>query len=479
MNAGIRKGNEGRSSIVATHVGFARLRCAAICLLASLSGCAHYRASPIDLRTAAASFSARRLTEEGLRDQAAHVLPQVPTEWPPQEWDRATLLAVALTQNLALAVARAEVGASSSREITVAALPNPDLTLQSEYARHDSHPWLYGMSLKWLLRSGTQRRLEIQGARLDTVNALWRLMDQAWAVRRELAASLSDWESARRRLRLLERLAVSEDKLLRMEQQRVELGEDAPVELINAQQARILIDQQRVELRQMADAAQAAVARALGMPQQALDEVPISWPDWGSPAPIDAQTERRMRERALLSRADLSQAIGTYAQAETKLQLSVARQFPEVVLGPGYYWDHGIARFPFDVGFAVPLNRNRGEIAEAGQGRELAAQRMLALQAEIYGEIAAAERAELAARSGTEAAERQLAWASLQKQHADLRFRVGASDSQEPIISDILLARAELEVLQTRTALQTSSNNLEDALHAPLSGPELALAESP
>ena len=479
MNGGIGKGNEGRSSILGGQFESPRRRCAAMCLLGSLSGCAHYQAAPIDLRTAAARFSAHRLTEAGLRDQVAHILPQAPAEWPPQEWDRATLLAVALTQNLPLAVARAEVRASRSREITVAALPNPDLTLQSEYARHDAHPWLYGISLKWLLRSGTQRRLEIQAARLETGNARWRLMDQAWAVRRDLAASLSDWESARRRLRLLERLAASEDRLLRIEQQRVELGEDSPIELINGQQARILIEQQRVEMRQMAEAAQAAVAKALGMPQQALDEVPVSWPDWGAPAPIDPEMNRRMRERALLSRADLSQAIGDYAQAETKLQLSVARQFPEVVLGPGYYWDHGIARFPFDVGFAVPLNRNKGEIAEAGQGRELAAQRMVAVQAEIYGEIAAAERAELAARAGTEAAERQLASATQQKQHADLSFRLGASDSQEPIVSEILIARAELEVLQTRTALQTSRNNLEDALHAPLSGPELALAEGP
>ena len=38
--------------------------------------------------------------------------------------------------------------------------------------------------------------------------------------------------------------------------------------------------------------------------------------------------------------------------------------------------------------------------------------------------------------------------------------------------------RAELEVLQMRARLQNSRNNLEDVLHTPLSGPELALAKS-
>ncbi len=38
--------------------------------------------------------------------------------------------------------------------------------------------------------------------------------------------------------------------------------------------------------------------------------------------------------------------------------------------------------------------------------------------------------------------------------------------------------RAELDVLQMRSQLQNSRNNLEDALHTPLSGPELALSKS-
>ena len=38
--------------------------------------------------------------------------------------------------------------------------------------------------------------------------------------------------------------------------------------------------------------------------------------------------------------------------------------------------------------------------------------------------------------------------------------------------------RAELEVIQARAQLQNSRINLEDVLHAPLSGPELALADT-
>jgi CRISPR system Cascade subunit CasA len=187
---------------------------------------------------------------------------------------------------------------------------------------------------------------------------------------------------------------------------------------------------------------------------------------------------RETREQALLSRADLGQAIGDYAAAESKLQLSVARQYPEFILSPGYYWDHGIAKFPFDVGFTLPFNGNKGEIAEARAGRELAGQRMLALQADIYGEIMAAERAEHIARASIDAAERQLEAALRQKKTADLGVRVGSADLQDQVGAEIIAMRAELEVVQIRAQLQNSRNNLEDALHAPLSGPELALAKS-
>jgi cobalt-zinc-cadmium efflux system outer membrane protein len=454
-------------------------RCAVLlCLAGSWAGCEHYQAAPLTPQHSVDEFAARRLDAPQLREDLARMLPQAAAAWPPQEWDRAELLAVALTQNPRLSVARAEVRAALSREVTAAQAPNPDLTLQSEYARHDSHPWLYGVSLNWLLRSPEQRRLDIEIAGLDTGNARLQLMDQAWNVRRELAAALSEWESGRRRLILLARLAAAQDRLLVFEKQRVAAGEDSPSELVSSQQARIQIERQVAELRQGVDAAQAAAAKALGLAPQALDGMTLAWPDWGEPPAVDAEKERTAREQALLSRADLGIAIGEYAAAEAKLRLSVARQYPQFVLSPGYYWDHGIAKFPFDVGFTLPFNGNKGEIAEARAGRELAAQRMLALQADIYGEIVAAERAEHIARASADAADRQLEAARRQQRSVDLGFKLGEADVQEQLGADIVAMRAELEVVQMRAQLQDSRNNLEDVLHVPLSGPELALANT-
>jgi outer membrane protein, heavy metal efflux system len=449
-----------------------------MCALAMLAACTHYQAAPIAPERSTDEFAARRLTAIPLRDELMRLMPQTITTWPPREWDRAELLAVALTQNPQLAVARAQVKAAQAHEITAAQPPNPDLTLQSEYARNDAHPWLYGIDLNWLLRSPQRRRLDREIAALDTGNAQLQLMEQAWAVRNALAAALSEWESGRRRLLLLQRLAAAEDRLVALEKQRVDAGEDAPSELLPAEQARIQVEQEQADLRVAVDGAQIAAAKALGLPPQALDAVEFEWPEWGEPPPVEDAKRRETREQALLSRADLGQAIGEYAAAESRLKLSIARQYPQFVLSPGYYWDHGIAKFPFDVGFTLPFDGNRGEIAEARAGRELAGQRMLALQSVIYSDITAAERAERIARASTEAAERQLQSARHQQQFTDLGLRLGAADRQTQVAAQITTLRAELEVLQMRALLQNSRNTLEDVLHAPLSGPELDLAKS-
>lgn len=449
---------------------------AVLLLLALLAGCASYRPAPLHPEQSAAQFSARQLRDPELRDRIAAMWQHPPPEWPPPAWDRAQLLAVALVWNPRLAVVRAQVEAALAHEVTAGQTPNPELTLQSEYAHHDPHPWLYGLSLDLLLRTPDRRQLDIDLARLETSGTRWDLMDAAWVVRRTLIAALSDHESATRRLSLLERLIAAEDRLIALERRRVAAGEDAADELLTAGQARIELEQQQAQARSDAVSATAALAAAVGIVPSALDGVAIDWPDWGRPPVADAGASNQLRDQALRSRADLSAALDAYAAAENKLHQAVLRQYPQLQLSPGYYWDHGVAKFPFDVGFTLPLfNRSQGEIAEARAAREVAAQRMLAVQAEIIGAIAAAERSERVAQDSVDAAGRGLDAARRQRQNAALSLRLGGIAANENLAAEILALRGELDVVQMLAQRQAARNALEDALHAPLSGPELQL----
>lgn len=448
-------------------------------VVTALCGCAAYQAAPLDPKQGVEQFAARRLEEQGLQTDVARLLPRAAATWPPQPWDRGELLAVALVRNPELAVARARVQAAIAHQVTTGQVLNPDLTLQSEYGAHgEPHPWLYGVALDWVLRSPGRRHLEQEIARLETTRTRLELMDGIWVLRRELITALSEWESARRRLTLLDRLAAAQDRLRVGERKRVQAGEDSPSESVTVEQACIETEQQQAEARAAADAAQVAAAKALGFPPDTLNTLQFAWPDWGVPPPLSEEERGEARERALLSRSDLSAAIGDYSITEAQFKLAVKRQYPQLTLGPGYYWDHGVSKFPLDVGFTVPLNGNKGEIAEARAARDVAGKRMLALQADIYGEIASAERAEHLARASTDTAERRLENARRQAAQSELSLHLGESNVMERVGAEILAIQAELAVLEMRAQLQTARNGLEDVLHAPLSGPETALAKS-
>lgn len=435
-----------------------------------------YHAQPLHPRQSVRTFAARRLDSPALRNAVTRLLPQPPTQWPPSRWDRADLLAVALAENPKLAVERAEVGRTLAHQITAGERPNPTIGLQSEYALNDVRPWLYGISFELPLRSPTLQRLAISEAQIATSHARWQLMGATWTVRSELTAALSEWQSALRRSELLGTLIGDQRQLLKLQRARVEAGEDAPATLVAVQDALLQAQQQQGEARGATQSAHSEAAAALGLPPEALDGLQLDWPDWGAPPPVGGGELQGARTTALLSRADLSAAIDDYAQAENELRRAVARQYPQITPTPGYYWDHGINKFPFDVGLTLPLfNRNRGEIAEARAGRELAGQRMLALQDAIYGQVAGAERAEAIARDNERAAQQRLARAQEQLRQAMLGLKLGAIDRSEQLAASIAVTRAQLDQLQTQALWQAARDALEDSVRTPLSGPELSM----
>ena len=449
----------------------------AVSLMAlALGACVSYHAQPLHPRQSVRTFAARRLDTPALRDAVTRLLPQPPAQWPPARWNRADLLVVALAENPRLAVARAEVGRTLAHQITAAERPNPTIELQSEYALNDVRPWLYGISFELPLRSPALQQLAISEAQIATSRARWQLMGATWTVRNELIAALSEWQGAMRSRALLDTLIGDQRLLLKQQRARVQAGEDAPATLVAVQDALLQAEQQQGEARAAEQSARSDAAAALGLPPQALDGLQLDWPDWGAPPPVGVGALQAARTAALLSRADLSAAIDDYAEAENELRQAVARQYPQITPTPGYYWDHGINKFPFDLGLTLPLfNRNRGEIAEARAGRELAGQRMLALQDSIYGQIAGAERAEAIARDNEHAAQQRLESAEEQLRQATLGLKLGAIDRSEQLAAGIAATRAQLDLLQTQARWQAARNALEDAVRAPLSGPELSM----
>jgi len=448
-----------------------------LALLGALSGCLEYRPAPLEPSATAADFTAGRLDDPDLGKRVRAFLPAKSQSWPPKPWNRADLLAVAWVSSPELRVARTKIEAGVAAELSAGLRPNPGLTLESEYARHDSHPWLYGVGLDWPLTGARPRRLRQDVARLETTAQRLELLETAWSIRSRLTGALTQWMHTQRRLALLANLASTQAHAIELTHRRIAAGEDAPFQIVELEHAYRDTEAEITAQRLQGTSAHAAAAAALGMPVVAVDAVDLTWPDWGTPPRLTQEMLQQKREQALLSRADLATAINEYALAETRLKLAVARQYPEISIGPGYYWDHGIAKFPLDVGFTLPLNRNRGEIAEARAARELAGERMLAIQAGILGAIDLAERNESLAREAVATAKSDLAANRTDMTRLQHGIDAGEYGSQQTLTATILRLRAELSVLESQAQMQVARNDLEDAVHAPLSGPELELSQ--
>jgi len=171
----------------------------------------------------------------------------------------------------------------------------------------------------------------------------------------------------------------------------------------------------------------------------------------------------------LHSRADILAALADYAASQSALQLEIARQYPDIRLGPGYEYDQGLHKWGLSVGtdFLPLFNRNQGPIAEAEAKRAEAAAKFLALQAQTVGEI---DRA-LAARAASQEQLRQLE-ALLETQHKHVQaveamVKAGAADQSELRTAQLEVAITESTCLDAVVKVHQALGQLEDAMQLP------------
>jgi CRISPR system Cascade subunit CasA len=441
-----------------------------------LAGCVRYEAKPLLPAATLASFESRTIDDPALGERVIQRFPALADPWPPSRWDRAHLLAVAIANSTDLAIAQADLDAAIAQESIAGMRANPDLSLQTEYARRERSQWLYGLGLDIPLGSSARRRLDRQIAGTRTTIARTQVLARTWTLRSELAKVLSDREVARRRLGMLGDLVTLQKQRVALAGQRIAAGEDAAIDALPAREALLHSEAQLADATADAARAQSALAQVLGLPRNAVATLDIDWADWGEPPALDETGFAREREQALLARSDLAIAINDYAITELDVQHAIARQYPEFVLSPGYVWDHGIAKLPLALGFTLPrLDRNRAEIATMLAARENAGQHLLAIQTRIHGEIDAARQAETIARANGTTAQHRVAEVDEQVRQRTLALRLGAIDRGDALAADILAREAALDALQRLSEQQAARLALEDALHVPLSGPELAL----
>jgi cobalt-zinc-cadmium efflux system outer membrane protein len=295
-------------------------------------------------------------------------------------------------------------------------------------------------------------------------------------VRLNLRASLLDFAAAQKREALLEDQLALQEHIVRLFEKRVTAGAVAGSEMIlsRTQLAKTRLDLQAAR-SQLTDA-RARVANALGVPLSALDGPELAF-DFDTTDAAEL-TSDEVRRQALQGRSDVLSDLADYAAAQSALQLAIAKQYPDVRLGPGYQWDQG--QHDWSLGFALELpvfDRHRGPIAEAEARRSEVTAVFMALQAKVINEVDHAASAFRSAQEASQAAESLLSVQRQQLQAMQAQLNAGAVDALEVSTARFEFTAAEALAFEARVRQQQALGELESAVQRPLGTPERANAQ--
>ncbi len=366
----------------------------ALALLLS-AACARYTPHPVDVESAPAAYRARTLDDPALR--AALDSLGAPEG---RFWDAWMLAQAAWLLAPERGRMEAEVRAAEAEAVAQGARPGPGLNAESEIdfsGQDGSTPFALGLSGLFRFELGGK-----PGARIGRAEAA------VLAARARLEEARAERVHAMRRLlieqRALASLERSDDSLgvvgARVEQaleRRYQQGAVGGTEL-----ARFRGDRQAdwalaAARRRRDSELLAGISGRLGtaIPSFLPPPVPACDELWDPlPALLDS-----LGRVALTRRVTLARVLAEYQEAEGDVRLAAAETWPDIELGPGLLFDHGVGKWT--IGFGLPsLPRSAGAILRAAEARRaVAAARVAEEQLAVLGEVReAALRCSAAAR---------------------------------------------------------------------------------
>jgi outer membrane protein, heavy metal efflux system len=444
-----------------------------------LAGCAarRYQPAPIVPVETASKLESRNLADPGLQTFLERNLGHPVTPWPLKTWDLPRLSLAALYFNPALEEALASVAGAQAAVVTAGARPNPTLSA----APGIPSPYLFGLNLALPIETAGKRGIRIEKAKSLLEAARFSLAETTWKTYVGVRAALVNRLLALRQLEL----SRAEEQLL---SGRVDLLE---ARLRAGEISRPDVDSARVALSNVQLAVRAAegqvsetktaLAAAIGIPVSGLDATEVSWPGFDRLPAEDSLSANSIQRDAVLNRLDVRRALASYAAAESDLRLEIAKQRPDIEIGPGYQYEERNNFFTVGASLTVPIfNRNQGPIAEAEARRKAAADAFLATQARVIAESEAALTHYRASLQQLAEADRSLLRIQTDREQM-ARRSLQAGETDQLALSGVLLEGSAAAQARSDAfgRAQTALSELEDALQRPLGPGELPLIPQP
>lgn len=450
-------------------------RLAACCVLGAWgAGCVHYQPYPISPEARLSRLDDRRLGDPGLARAMASAAGS--PAWPPARWDLDALTAAGLYFHPDLAVARASWAAAQAARLTAGERPNPTVAPGPGYNASTPAgtitPWILNLSLDFTIETAGKRQARIsQAAHLGDA-ARFASAGAAWRIRADIRQALLDLFAATEAAALLERQGSMSDTNLALFQRQLDAGEISAFQLSQARLQSDAIRLSAADASRQREEARARLATAIGVPVAALDGIVFDMTRFRELPP--ALPDEAARRGALVNRADVLGALAAYEASQAALQLEIARQYPDLHLGPGYQMDQNSQKWTLLFPLALPVfSRNRGPIAEAEARRTEAAAQVDAVQARALGAIDLATAAYRETLAKVRAADGLIADLTRTTAVARRQLAAGAISRLDLGILELELATRELARLDAAVQAQQALGAVEDALQMPATLPSI------
>jgi len=424
--------------------------------------------APLDPVTTAKALTARSLQDPIIADALTRMGLSAAGGW---NLDALTVAAWSLRSDVA--VAEADINTGLSAEKVAGLVPNPTLSLdESSFLTNnlqDPAIWVISAALSFTLETANKREIRVDQARADTETRRWHLAELLWQGRSELRKAMTARDLAAMSIKLAEdELKLREDYLDWVETQ-IRFGVGIGPERLNAQTNLVRAQAQLRASRGELASAEAQIAAATGI---AIENLPLPQVQPivtdAVPAP-DSYDRGNLRDMAIVNRLTVRHALADYAVTEQALRQALARQYPDVNLGPGYTYDRGDHAITVAAGATVPLLHDESAaIAQAVNVRTTAAAQFQAAQSVALSDVDGAVVRYGAAYTAWTDAKNGQALAVTTADEVQRRLNAGAADRGELLTAQINLALTQRATLDAYKLTIDALGAIEDSVQRPI-----------
>lgn len=304
---------------------------------------------------------------------------------------------IALVFNTDLRVARLRAGVTQATAENAGLWQDPTVGVDlNRIIQSTPEPWKVFTSVGLTIPISGRLEIEKQRAGVEHAAELARVAQREWMVRTSVRRAWSEWSALNAQLAVTRDFLSQVDQILSVVDKMEQAGEMARTEarLFRIEKATKAADLAVLESR--VREADLRLRQLMGMS-----------PDAPLRLHADGVGPTRSRVHSGMDTAELERrnpamlvAAAEYEAAEKTLELEVRKQYPDLLIGPGYGNEDGQDQVRLGLSLAVPiLNANRRGIAEARAQREVT---RAAAEATLEQTITAVRAAEVRLMAATQ-----------------------------------------------------------------------------